>query len=671
MIHKTFEELRTSGQLPSPSGVGMQILQLTQGDDFSTEDIGQAISADSALTGRLLKLANSAESGALEPITTIGEATIRLGIRTVRNVALGLSLVSANREGACAEFDYDAYWSLSLARAVAGQQLSRAMRSGVPAEVYILGLLSDVGALALASVHPETYGEMLSDSEVQSGEQVNAREQELFQIEHSNVAGFLLNDWGLPDAFGDAVRSYETTHLAEGKGKLKGLTEMLKAADVLARIFLSDDSTSHGAWVTLSREFMGIQERSDFAEEEFHSICNSAAAEWREWGQILGIPTGSKIDFRDLASLVHDAKVREVERASPSAPKSSAKNRAKARGQAIAKATSELVQDGSMQILAVDDDPMCLKLLQRHLEKAGHRVTTAKDGEEALLLALETSPQIVVADWNMPGLDGIDLCRALRKIASGQRIYFLLLTGMEGEEGIVQAFDAGVDDYVVKPFKPRILLARIHAGRRIIKLQADLDSERQKQEKHMMELQVLTRKLRSAALTDPLTGLANRRFAMKRLAQAWESATRTDKPVSIIMMDIDYFKKVNDTYGHDAGDEVLRAVANVLQESSREEEDVCRIGGEEFVVICAGASAEEAGLAAERLRVAVSSKPVTWQGEEHHVTLSFGVASRTPRMPDFEDLVKAADEAVYSAKEGGRNRVVIAGEGQESIRKLA
>ena len=135
MIKKTFEELKLTGQLPSPPGVGMKILKLTQGEDFSADEIGRTIMADAALTGRLLKIANSAQSAGARPVTTVSEATMRLGVRAVRNVALGLSLISSYRTGTCSEFSYDRYWSLSLARAVAAQSISRAL--GVPlSQVY-------------------------------------------------------------------------------------------------------------------------------------------------------------------------------------------------------------------------------------------------------------------------------------------------------------------------------------------------------------------------------------------------------------------------------------------------------------------------------------------------------------------------------------------------------
>jgi diguanylate cyclase (GGDEF)-like protein len=660
VINNSFEELRLTGQLPSPSGVGMQILRLTQGDDFSTEEIGQAISADSALTGRLLKLANSAESGSVEPITTIGEATIRLGVRTVRNVALGLSLVSSSRSGACAAFDYDKYWSVSLARAVAGQQLSRAMNRGVPAELYILGLLSGVGSLALASVHPESYAAILRNPSLVTPEDYCRSEVELFEIDHREVAGCMLLDWGLPEEFSKAAGKYEECALDEIETRITELSEVLKAADLIAELCVADDETPAKDWRRLAQEFAQLERVSGFEREQFQRICNDIASEWREWGQILGIPTTKQVDFGAVEARLEQIVQAQMSLAAPDGTLPSTK-----------KPVRVPVDESAMHVLVVDDDIVSLKMLQRRLIHAGHRVSTACDGDDALRLSLEEAPQLVVADWKMPGLDGLQLCQALRKIASGQRIYFLLVTGTDDEESVVRAFDAGVDDYITKPFNPRILLARINAGRRIISLQDQVERERRKTEKHMMDLQVLARKLRSAALTDPLTGLPNRRYAMKRLAQAWESASRTSNPVSVIMMDIDHFKKVNDNFGHDAGDAVLKGAAGVLRESAREEEDVCRIGGEEFVVICPNTTGEQAGAAAERLRAAIESTPITWQGSVHNVTMSLGVACRTAQMADDEAMLKAADEAVYVAKNAGRNRVVVAAEDGFGLKKTA
>src|SRR5690606_25626394 len=169
------------------------------------QEIGQTIMADSALTGRLLKLANSAQSGSLQPISTVAESIIRLGIRTVRNVALGFSLISANRAGACASFDYDRYWARSLGRAVTGQKLSRLVGIGIPAEMYILGLLSEIGFLALASVHPESFARLIEELGFEERDALAEAERANFEIDHRKLGGLMLSGWGLPDTFSTAL----------------------------------------------------------------------------------------------------------------------------------------------------------------------------------------------------------------------------------------------------------------------------------------------------------------------------------------------------------------------------------------------------------------------------------------------------------------------------------
>src|SRR5436190_1469657 len=160
-MDKSFEELRATGALPSPPGVGMEILRISQNENCSVDELAKVIQSDPAITGRLLQVANSALAGGTRPCTTMKEATMRLGLRSVRSVALGFSLVSAHRNGQCTSFDYGVFWSQSLARAVAAHVLSARFRIGVPAEVFVSALLSDLGSLALATVHPRQYAEIL------------------------------------------------------------------------------------------------------------------------------------------------------------------------------------------------------------------------------------------------------------------------------------------------------------------------------------------------------------------------------------------------------------------------------------------------------------------------------------------------------------------------------
>ncbi|MBK7875094.1 MAG: HDOD domain-containing protein [Planctomycetes bacterium] len=657
MIKKTFEELKLTGQLPSPPGVGMKILKLTQGEDFSADEIGRTIMADAALTGRLLKIANSAQSAGARPVTTVSEATMRLGVRAVRNVALGLSLISSYRAGACSAFSYDRYWSLSLARAVAAQSISRAMRIGQPPEAYILGLLSDIGTLALVCVYPEEYASLLAST---GGNRRALREAERkrFEIDHAEVGSYMLEEWGLPTAFADAIQHYEERTQSREE---TDLTRILRHANCLAEVCLTTEGEKVD-WASLASGLERMRTELGLAEEAFNEFCNAIIREWVEWGATLKVPAQKGVDIARIALLAAQQPLPTDELVDASALVDGTPSSPSGGTSVVEGSKSDLTQEArvpqaSLRILAVDDDAMSLRLLERQLTKAGHKVLCARDGNEGLQLALETNPQVVIADWMMPGLSGLELCRSLRRIESGRDIFFLLLTGRDEEDRVVEAFDAGVDDFIAKPFNARILMARIKGGQRVIELKEQVETERRTVRSQVAELGVLTRKLRTAALTDVLTELPNRRYAMKKLEQEWDSSIRNNRPLSLIMIDIDHFKKVNDVHGHDIGDVVLKETANVLRTTARQGEEPARLGGEEFLVLCPNTSLVQAKACAERLRAAIEANKIRGGSFDGHVTASLGVAERTADTATPDALIKCADEAVYAAKSGGRNRV--------------
>jgi diguanylate cyclase (GGDEF)-like protein len=664
MLQPSFDELKSSGELPTPTGVGMQILRMTQGEEFSTEEVGRVISTDPALAGRLIKLANSAESGAAEPISTIEHAMMRLGIRAVRNVALGLSLITGHRTGSCPAFDYDGFWARSLARAVAAQGLAGALRCGVPAETYILGLLSDIGSLALASVHPRAFAELLGAHGGGDRDPLIRAEKERFGIDHLTVSALMLREWGLPEGFALAAQTHGAFDLS---GAQPGLTEtpaLLKAADVLARLLVAEAGRTGEEWRALMTEFSRAERVSGLDREPFRELCNRIARAWRDWGRMLSIPTESDLEFLALE--------RQVKRAMEAAPRS----RVQAARPAPPAAEPEERHGSELRVLAVDDDPVSLKVLERHLMAQGFAVRTARDGNQARELAEVWEPHLVIADWHMPGMTGVELCRSLRERPWGRDMHFLLLTGNDAqkadEDDIIHAFEeAQVDDYVTKPFRPRILMARIKAGCRVIHERIAKEQAVSELREKNVELEKTKRKLTQVSYTDALTGLPNRRLAMERLAQSWASSLRHGTPFSVIMCDIDHFKRINDENGHDAGDAALREVAVRFRAGTREEELVCRIGGEEFLILCENTTLADAYKVAERLRKAVASTLVQVPGGTRQVTLSLGVAARTPRMTSFEDLLKVADQAVYAAKEGGRNCTVIEAEGGDFSRRSA
>ena len=266
-----------------------------------------------------------------------------------------------------------------------------------------------------------------------------------------------------------------------------------------------------------------------------------------------------------------------------------------------------------LRVLVVDDDPSALALLTIYLTGAGYEVLTAANGVEAINILVTKGAPIVISDWVMPEMDGLELCRAIRMHEGIPFAFVIIVTARQtADDRIVEAFDAGADDYLCKPYKPKELLARLRAGERIVRLQREVDSRSREAHRQNAEIEIAYRKLAAAnerldrmASTDELTGLFNRREAMVRLGDCWASAERHGDPLACIVLDIDHFKNVNDTYGHAAGDIVLRETAGVLRASARREEAVCRLGGEEFLIICPRSTEAMAAVAAQRLRQAV------------------------------------------------------------------
>jgi len=313
------------------------------------------------------------------------------------------------------------------------------------------------------------------------------------------------------------------------------------------------------------------------------------------------------------------------------------------------------------KILIVDDDPLVLKLLNKYLRAAGHDVLSAINGREAMRIVLNEGPSIVISDWSMPEMDGIDFCKAIRSIEEIGFVYVIIVTAHTEKNRVVEAFDAGANDFLTKPFHRQELLARVNAGMRIVTLEADLMKKQREIQKTNAELMVLNRMLEQMATTDELTRLPNRREAMNRLKEYWALAERHDQPLTCIMLDIDHFKRCNDTYGHDAGDLVLRETARALEWAVRCGEKVYRLGGEEFLVLCPNTNIDDAVRAAERLRRTIEGNRVEFGELSLNVTISAGAAERNEITITPDDLLKRSDEALYEAKHAGRNTVRVAG----------
>ncbi|MFA5354066.1 MAG: diguanylate cyclase [Thermodesulfovibrionales bacterium] len=303
-----------------------------------------------------------------------------------------------------------------------------------------------------------------------------------------------------------------------------------------------------------------------------------------------------------------------------------------------------------MKILIAEDDPVSRRLLEAKLVKWGYDVVVTKDGNEASqALIAEGAPQLIILDWMMPGMDGVEVCRKVREEMSEPYKYIILLTALQREEDIVAGMEAGADDYITKPFKSNELRVRIRAGRRILELQDELIAAREIQ--------------REKATHDPLTTLWNHEEILRILAVELARAERQKTRVGVIMADLDHFKNVNDTYGHMAGDVVLRLTAKRMLSLLRPYDAIGRYGGEEFLIVLPEDTAQGVSDAAERLRTAVAANSMDTSEGMIAITISLGVAvSSEGGGGEPGSLVRAADAALYRAKQKGRNRMEVANE---------
>jgi len=298
-----------------------------------------------------------------------------------------------------------------------------------------------------------------------------------------------------------------------------------------------------------------------------------------------------------------------------------------------------------MKVLIADDSMISRRLLESALRKWNYEVVVASNGEEAWeYLQREDAPRLAILDWMMPGMSGPDVCRKVREANDERYTYVLLVTSRSHKDDLIEGMEAGADDYLTKPFDQNELKVRLGPGCRIVELQDALLAAQEA--------------LKEQATTDALTKLWNRRTIMEILDRELGRTARGSSPLGIVLGDLDHFKSVNDTYGHQTGDAVLRETARQMKASSRNYDSLGRYGGEEFLLILPGCDGDAAECQAQRMRLEVEAHPVSFAGKKISVTCSFGVTSVPGGVrAKADEVIKIADEALYEAKQQGRNHV--------------
>ena len=297
------------------------------------------------------------------------------------------------------------------------------------------------------------------------------------------------------------------------------------------------------------------------------------------------------------------------------------------------------------QMLVVDDSAVYRKLVEQVLSSESYSLLFAQNGAEAIQLFEQHSPSFVITDWMLPDFSGFELCQRIRADSTRPYCYIIVMTSSNEKGHVVKGLEAGADDYLTKPFDPAEMLARVGVGRRIIDLNRQLAAKSQKMEE--------------AARTDPLTGLPNRRAIEEWASKQMRGSARHGFPLWVVLGDIDNFKLINDSFGHDAGDSVLKTFADLLKRNTRAS-DICgRLGGDEFILVITHVETGNIEDTVNRFREAFAALSFPLQGQSIRVTASFGVAGLANGSDDFSVLLQKADRMLYGAKRAGRNLVRI------------
>jgi len=311
----------------------------------------------------------------------------------------------------------------------------------------------------------------------------------------------------------------------------------------------------------------------------------------------------------------------------------------------VASGESALATESAMKLLIVDDSAVARKSVEQALFGQPYSLIFATTGQQAVDLFLKHRPSLVIMDRMMPDLNGVEICRRMRSISSSSYTHIIMLTAKTDKASVVEGLRAGADDYLTKPFHEEELLARVGVGLRTLQLHRQIEAKNKKLEK--------------LALTDALTGLPNRRAIEEWGTREVSAATRHDYSLCLIVADLDRFKRINDTFGHNAGDAVLKTFAKILKAHTRRSDMCGRQGGEEFMMLMTHTTVKEAEKAIDRIRAEFETTPLNFGGCNILATASFGIAGFGVGQAKlgFSELLSQADAALYSAKRAGRNRV--------------
>ena len=522
------------------------------------------------------------------------------------------------------------------------QTLAVRIHMVAPDEFFSVGLLARIGELALATVYPVKYGQLLSEAAADKpGSNLLLLEQQALAMTHSDLGAAMLMDWGIPPVFTEPVRYCE--HPLEAPFAADGREATIMQSLILARCVTDICLGKPDEQRALIGKAVRLAAHLGCAREIFISDCNEIARLWAEWSKLLQLGNVKFPSFETLCGVESNM------------PPSRTKH-AESKSDVETNPPEETVPD--IRALLLTSDPAMRVQLSKVLNETGIEVAEYSGLDGFMEHILDLQPQMLVIEVEDDASRIAHLIRTLRATRFGRGIFILALLPSSGNEVHVAAIGAEVDDFFVKSAGPKVLQARLGTARRVVLLQQELKHEREELRHFAAELAISNRSLQEAALTDSLTGLPNRRYALERIQQEWAASHRSARALACMVIDLDNFKQINDIYGHDVGDIALRLASEALRRVLRGQDVICRTGGDEFLVICPETSDEEVLACGERLRKEIERLTVDHEDEVLRLSVSVGVAVRDENMLNASDLIKRADRAVFRAKRLGRNRIV-------------
>lgn len=623
-------------KLPSPNGVALAIMELWDDENTSVEELSQLVRSDPALSGRLLRLANSAAMGTFTKVSSIPAAIVKVGMKTVGQLAVAFSLIDQYLEDHCKSFDYNRFWLQCLLMALICRGLGQQTALAQPDNLFSCALMMRIGLLAFATIYPDEYASLL-DSQP---EDVTAAERDQFGFDHNELSLEMLLDFGVVEDLAKPARFHERPEIsgfAERSPEYK-LTQLFhlgfRLSDSVLRVGVEITQKRMTTWPQVRRFGLTVTQIAELLEE--------SANEWEDWSKLLRLPTP---EARLLPSQPNP-KRNTVEPLEPS----------------TASQATPVIDDSALNVALISragkDHP-----LSKVFTELNVIAWVFKDQKEMLRLAVETRPHlIIVDDYGCEELHAKrdKLCRLIRSTEWGRSIYVMALFEHNDPGRITQAFRAGIDAaYLQQDLSPQALDARLDTVRRVADQQLQYQKDRLEMRRIANQLALSQRRAELLSLTDQLTGLPNRRSALEAMEQAWQQENCSERAMSVIMIDIDHFKRINDAFGHAAGDKVLIDVADTLKQDLGAQETVYRMGGEEFLFLSASASLKQLILSAERLRRRVAALNISFEEQPMQITVSLGIAQRAEEHPRFDALLVHTDQALYAAKTNGRNRIHI------------